>query len=177
MVGSRNWARLKEERRSHLKRVTIVLVVVVVLLAIPAGTVLAQATRTTIRISPFTVDNPCTDESDPITFSGTAERLQNINPDEAGGFHSTRIFFSDDVIGTDASGREYRLEEVNLFPSRNNPQGPTVEQTWSTTFRVFSSDGGAPEFLVHTTFHETTNAEGEEVIDFTNTTTECPGAG
>ena len=108
MVGSRNWARLKEERRSHLKRVTIVLVVVVVLLAIPAGTVLAQATRTTIRISPFTVDNPCTDESDPITFSGTAERLQNINPDEAGGFHSTRIFFSDDVIGTDASGQEYR---------------------------------------------------------------------
>jgi hypothetical protein len=161
-----------------LKRITILLVAAVGVLAVSAGIAVAQATRTTVNITPFTVDNPCTEATDPIRFTGTAERLQHIRPDEAGGNHSTRIFFGEDVVGTDASGQQYRLEEVNVTPSRNNPQGPQVEQTQSTTFRVYSLDGGAaPEFLVHTTIHTTTNANGEVVATFNNTTTQCPGAG
>jgi hypothetical protein len=162
-----------------LKRITILLVAAVGVLAMSAGLAVAQEqpTRTTVTVLPFDIVNPCTEETDLITFSGTAEQLLRLGTDQVGGRHNLRIVFSD-VVGTDASGQQYRLEEVNVSPSLNNPQGPQREQTQSSTFRVYSVDGGAaPEFVVHTTIHLTTNANGELIAEVRDINAECPGTG
>jgi len=62
------------------------LVAVVALLDTFVGVAVAEATRTTQPVRATIPDNPCTEATDPINFSGTADILTNVRQDATGAF-------------------------------------------------------------------------------------------
>jgi hypothetical protein len=140
-----------------------------------AGTAKADPGSTTHIAIPFafTADDPCTGEA--VAFEGELREVVTSHLDSAGGVHhaeAARLRLSG--VGL-VSGTVYRYiqtspDSLNLDTSDGFP----FEATAVTTGHTIGA-GSTDDFLVHTLFHETIDANGDVTSEVLAVTTECVG--
>jgi len=143
------------------------------LLAIPfaAGLLLAlgtssasvapEASSTASDVLPVsgTVVNPCNGEN--VTWQGTAH------------FGSGHVNFQG-IEGTGSLGNAYRVINTANFELTQSGESAQNEFTTTAAF-LFVSQGAAPNFASHTTYHVTFDADGRPTATVTRVETDCRG--
>ena len=121
-------------------------------------------------VGPFTSTHPCTGE--PITYSGQAHQLihETITPsgDEYFMFHVNM----QGVNGFTASGARFVLVQTSNDWLKFREGDEFAMQT--LTHNAITGDN-SPNFLAHTTFKLTIDANGETTVQVVNIRAECGG--
>jgi hypothetical protein len=118
-----------------------------------------------------TVFNPCTGEV--VTFAeGRLHLLVAEQTDANGGIHLTNMVNFAGVKGVgETSGAGYVVPRSNAFKQNI---AAADEITVTETFRLIRT-GSADDFLFHTTFHLTTNANGDLTAEVVDVRITCSG--
>lgn len=138
-------------------------------LSLPAPTNAAVVVNTSI---PFTIGVfiPCVPE--PAILTGELHILITSTVDNNGGLHfkshyqPQRLSGFGLVTGDKYQGTGVTQEHVNIHP------GLAFEDTFINNFRMIGQ-GPGNNFLVHTTFHVTVNANGDVTANVLNTSVDC----
>ncbi|MFT3774958.1 MAG: hypothetical protein QM820_57150 [Minicystis sp.] len=145
--------------RWHLTRWTapLALVATALLETGPAG---AAETITTVTIVPvdLSVFVPCS--GDTVELTGNVHLVFHVTFDDAGGFHVITEGNAQDVRGVGfPSGRTYHLVSTGINEFSSSANGASE----GTLVSIFEAIGQGPgnNFVEQTTFHITTNANGE----------------
>ncbi len=161
-----------------MRRIFVVLGVAVVMAAIvalAAGTALAQANdgATSIR-EPFTAEgfNPCNGET--YFVEGFLHFVSNTTVDSSGTPHEVLHLNQVGVKGVGESGATYSFIATNNINSMPLDMS-AGEQTLTLDFRVLRQgrDGTRDDFMGHLTFHVTQNANGELTAEVAESSFEC----
>jgi len=113
---------------------------------------------------------PCVPEV--VVLTGELHILTAQEVDSDGGIHVKTHFQPQGISGVGSvTGDKYQgtggtQEHFNIHSS------PAIEDTFVNNFRIIGQ-GSGNNFLVHTTFHVTINAEGVITADVLNDSTEC----
>ena len=132
------------------------------LLALGTGSASAAATSSTddymLPVS-GTVVNPCNGES--VAWQGTAH------------FGSGHVNFQG-IEGTGSLGNDYRVVNTANFELTRSGESAKNEFTTTAAF-LFVSQGAPPNFVSHTTYHVTFDADGRPTATVTRIETDCRG--
>jgi hypothetical protein len=180
MARVKNESIARERWSVGMRRVTLVLVVAGVLaLVVGSGVAFAQAQviqeHETTPFVDMVVTNPCTGEE--VIFSGNLHVYTRLTITPDGAFHGGIYHVNtQDAAGVGLStGDEYRLiSPFNLSQNSPAPLSTTRAQTSTAPLTVVST-GASPNWLLHTTFHFTMNANGTVTADIAHIREECTG--
>jgi len=106
-----------------------------------------------------TVVNPCNGES--VAWQGTAH------------FGSGHVNFQG-IEGTGSLGNDYRVVNTANFELTRSGESAQNEFTTTAAF-LFVSQGAPPNFVSHTTYHVTFDADGRPTATVTRIETDCRG--
>lgn len=152
-------------------RLALGIFVISALALIPATPLRAQALTSTTNLSvPVTlvVGIPCS--GDIAVLSGDLHVLLHITLDDAGGFHVKQHFQPQGISGFGVfSGANFQATGVTQSEF-NGRFG--FEETDVNNFRIIGQ-GPGNNFLVHTLFHITINANGDITAFVDNASIEC----
>lgn len=115
--------------------------------------------------------NPCTGEI--VILNGDVLVLLHQTEDGAGGFHEKFTLVPRGIIGTGASGTQYRAVGAHSDALNTGP-GRATTFTLSATFNVISK-GGTDNFISKATVHFTVNANGDLTAEVVEIRAECRG--
>lgn len=135
-------------------------------LALPAQAAIVYNTSEPIS---GTIVNPCNGEV--VTYSGYIHDTYHLTFDNAGGVH---IVFQDNaqgIHGVGDLGNAYTGTQAQ-HDSMNGNVGE--EETATSTFTIISH-GSAPNFVAHSDFHITVNADGTVTSYHDNMSATCQG--
>jgi hypothetical protein len=155
-----------------MKRIIVVLGLAVLMAAVIAGPVSAQAVTETSKET-FALSNGVEDcEGGESVVESIARQVVHTTTDENGGIHSFVNLSLHGVTATDANG------ETVHFVAHEHFGGYVLEVprtgTSTTTVRIISSSP-SDNRLITTIFHFTVNANGEVTSETFDFTIECRG--
>jgi hypothetical protein len=160
-----------------VKRIVLALAVAGTVLALTAGTALAQATiveKSNVKVPlDRVVENSCTGEL--IQLTGDLHMLIQVTEDADGGLHVRTHSQPQGVSGTGlSSGTTYRGVGVNQRVVYVPPESLLKVHTLVSRF-YFVSEGPSENLLVSDTVHVTFNADHEPTVDFVHADIRCAG--
>lgn len=150
------------------------LAITAIALAGAAGAGAQATTVTTNEQVPITVFAfvPCANDGagELVVLTGTLHVLTHVTIDDQGGLHVKQHFQPQGLSGVGlTTGDTYR--GTGVTQTEFNATAAT-EQTSINNFRIIGQ-GRDNNFLVHSTFHVTVNANGEVTTVVDNFSTEC----
>lgn len=150
------------------------LAITAIALAGAAGAGAQATTVTTNEQVPITVFAfvPCANDGagELVVLTGTLHVLTHVTIDDQGGLHVKQHFQPQGLSGVGlTTGDTYR--GTGVTQTEFNATAAT-EQTSINNFRIIGQ-GPDNNFLVHSTFHVTVNANGEVTTVVDNFSTEC----
>lgn len=156
----------------HLRRALAVLIASAVACVLTLALVLPAHAETVYNFSEpvnGTVFNPCNGET--ITFSGTFHDAFHLTFDNGGGVNVNFQDNAQGITGIGDQGNTYTGNEAD-HESFNAHIG--AEETAPSSFQEISH-GSAPNFILHTSFHFTVNADGTVTAFHDNLVVGCQG--
>jgi hypothetical protein len=146
-----------------------------------AATVLVMAALAMVRLASaevitnqqlpvnFQAFNPCNGET--VSLSGVAHIVSRFTEDASGGFH-IGFHIDEHATGTGLiTGARYQFTWASDLATSSQTPAPS-EFTFTQQQNVIGQ-GNVPNFLLHTTFHTTVNAQGQTITTVDNFWTEC----
>jgi hypothetical protein len=146
----------------------LMLVMLVIAFAVPAGTGTAQAT-TVVRDIPFDATIDACGET--ITLSGTLIGIFTEQPLHEGGLVLTFHFQPQGISGTSSSGAAYHGTGLTRETTVVLPSGGFTD-TFVNRFHVVGT-AGAPTYAVKDTVHITVTPAGEITASVAESSVEC----
>jgi len=152
--------------------------VLIAVLGLTAAGGFAKATVVTTNIEEpvsFEFYLPCAleGEGEWVIFTGRLHVLSHIAFDDNGGSHVQLHFQPKDMKGTgQTSGDTYQATGVTKESRNESLETLPHQYTLVDNYRIIGQ-GPGNNYLWHTTWHFTVNANGEVTADFENTKVEC----
>src|SRR5438874_4299678 len=118
-----------------------------------------------------TIVNPCNGES--VDWQGTAHFEMHTVSSNGHETMSGHVNFQG-IEGMGSLGNAYRVVNTANFELTKSGQSAQNEFTTTAAF-LFVSQGAAPNFTSHTTYHVTFDADGRPTATVTRVETDCRG--